>query len=154
MGRASRRKRDLRLAAVAQQGGNLTPSTGGNPQPRGGRIVASSESYHGLTPHPDHMRAYEELLPGSTERFLALAESEVAHRRSQDIRKMDLHVEITREEAKLAPKGQWMAFAIALIGITGSVVLGVYGHPVPSTLVGGGSLGVIILGFLRSGKKK
>jgi len=74
-------------------------------------------------PAPDELRQYEELLPGFTERILALTERESAHRIQDE--QSQTHAIIA-----LAKRGQTYAFIVvlALIGVGGAGILS--GHSV------------------------
>lgn len=45
------------------------------------RVSARFEQYSGQVPHPDHARAFEDILPGSFDRFVTMAEDQGGHRR-------------------------------------------------------------------------
>ena len=45
------------------------------------RVSARVERYSGQVPHPDHARAFEEIQPGSFDRFVTMAEEQGDHRR-------------------------------------------------------------------------
>ena len=45
--------------------------------------------FSGPIPHPDIMRGYEEVLPGSADRILSLAEKEAEHRRALENKSMN-----------------------------------------------------------------
>lgn len=45
-----------------------------------------AELYFGAVPHPEHVERYETLLPGSTDRFITMAERQSAHRQRMESR--------------------------------------------------------------------
>lgn len=113
-----------------------------------GQVVTQS-AYIGPTPPPEHIEAYERMLPGAAARFLTLAEGEATHRRSHE----NAHVEIMKENAKasriLAGRGQLFAFVIAMTGIGAGFWLGLHNAQITGGIIGGGGLVTIILAFLR-----
>jgi len=44
--------------------------------------IVKQESFSGPLPHPRHLQAYNEILPGAADRIIAMAEKEQAHRHS------------------------------------------------------------------------
>lgn len=123
-------------------------------RPESGGIVAHAQSvqYVGPTPPPEHVEAYERILPGAAERFLKIAEEEVAHRRKLEDGRLEMARETARTNRLLARWGQWFAFLIAMSGIAGGVYLASNGAEVAGGIIGGGGLVTIILGFLRKSK--
>lgn len=156
MGRASRLKRELRLAGMANQQGLPAASNSPQAQPLGqhkqpGMVLAQSVQYMGPTPPPAHVEAFERMLPGAAGRFLTLAEGEASHRRA-------LEIEATKESQangltnrKLVSRGQFYAFVIAMSGIAAGFYLGIKGAQITGSIIGGGGLVTIILAFLRGG---
>ncbi|MCW5549170.1 MAG: DUF2335 domain-containing protein [Opitutaceae bacterium] len=130
-----------------EQHGQASPiRNGGKNKPF---ITASAQTYSGPTPPPDHIEAYQRWVPDAAERFMRIAESEIEHRRLLEVRHMK-EMELTGEvNRKQSGRGQWMAFVLGVIGIGGSIWLGVMGQVWPSTVIGGGSLTAIIVAFLR-----
>ena len=45
-------------------------------------LVASHELFSGPLPHPEHLREYENILPGSADRVIRMAEDQAKHRQS------------------------------------------------------------------------
>lgn len=54
--------------------------------------IAVSEQFSGPMPHPKHLREYEEILPGSAERILSMAEKNGDHFKKMD--EDSLHAEV------------------------------------------------------------
>ena len=84
------------------------------------RVLTLVESYRGPLPHPRHFGQFEEILPGSAERILRMAENEQSYRHG-------MGRNIVRAESSYASKGQLIgAFVIiALIGCAlYSIILG------------------------------
>jgi uncharacterized membrane protein len=85
-------------------------------------LAAFSASYSGPLPPAEQMRAYEEVLPGSADRLLTMAEEQQKHRH---------HLEKTTVEgaSKRAQQGLWLGFVISLVvlGLGTAVIL--LGYP-------------------------
>ena len=102
---------------------------------RSGNAIASAEMYEGMLPHPRILEGFEEVLPGSAERLMAMAEGQMGHRhkledRGQemqyDLEKhgLDNDIEETRELSKTARR---MTYAtLLLLSWVASIVLGVF----------------------------
>lgn len=90
-----------------------------NPPQRRASIVAASQQvteFSGPLPPPDTLAKYDQVLPGLAERIVALAEKQSAHRQS---------LEVATVGGNIAAQacGQWLAFAIVLVGIVSGTVL-------------------------------
>lgn len=97
------------------------------------RVVAISESYSGPMPHPKHLKAYEEIKPGSAQEIIGMAQAEQAHRHAMQ-----------RMEMSYPYWGLAAGFVGLVTCVGGAVTLGLYGHEG----VAGGMLGVPALGVI------
>lgn len=94
-----------------------------------------SEQFSGPIAHPRHLAAYEDILPGSAERIVKMAENAQAHNRDM--------------EAKIVSAGVWEAKAgmilgsLALMALIGS---GVYAGLNGNNILAGLCLGTGVLG--------
>lgn len=88
MGRNRKRKKNG--VAVRAPG---APQTYSPPPPTHQRVVRASrtELYAGAVPHPDHARSFEEIQPGSFDRFLSIAERQSKHRQVLEQRFMSFN---------------------------------------------------------------
>lgn len=114
-------------------------------QPKNGvqTPLVQQQSWSGPVPPPAALRGYEDVLEGSANRIITMAESEMAH--SHKVQAQGLTWSIVSQLA-----GQACAFAIALFGLWCSYQLGLAGKEWAAVVVGGGSLATIVLGFLKS----
>lgn len=101
-------------------------------------VVQVHSSYTGPMP-PDMLRAYDELVPGWAERYLAMTERSVTGHIDRDDRLADAEVEQGRS-------GQALAFGLTLIAMTVSVVFFALGN----TVAGLAFLSVPLLLLIRS----
>ena len=104
-----------------------------------------SEQFSGPIAHPRHLAAYEEILPGSAERIVKMAENAQAHNRDM--------------EAKIVATGIWEAKAGMILGFLALMVLiaaGVYAGLHGNNVLAGFCLGAGVLGgaakLIRGGK--
>lgn len=124
--------------------------SGDDPQ---GRYVVMGHQHSGPLPSPDTLRGYEEVLPGTAEAIVAAFKSETPHRHQMEREMVESQAKRERSEEKYASTGQWMGFAIAVLGIGGGVAL-IWKHPnLAGTLGGvgitGATLGSIVVAFIK-----
>ena len=74
--------------------------------------VARSNFFAGPLPPPDHLREYENILPGSADRIIRMAEEQAQHRRR-------LEESVTNSNTKLETRGQILGFVIAMTALIG-----------------------------------
>lgn len=106
-----------------------------------------SELFNGPLPHPEHFAAYDEIMPGSAERILALAERQAAHRQSLEAKAVD-------SEIRIQARGQWMAFVLSTITIGGGVFLIGTGQPIEGAATALTALASLVGLFVWSKKQE
>lgn len=77
--------------------------------------LVHQEAYQGPLPHPDLLVKYEEIIPGSAERILSMAEKEQQHRHQ-------LENEVIKKEIAQKGRGLYFGFTLALL----IIVVGAY----------------------------
>lgn len=97
----------------------------------------AEEIYSGPMPHPRHLRAYEDICPGSADRMLSMAEQ----RQAADIEFNKS--EQAADHADMA-RGMWLGF-LALLALIGAAMFSLYlGQLVMAgTFLGIGALGTV-----------
>ena len=133
MSRKKRRKPNLPVQAQA----NLGPTRQSAPVgPQAFQARITGMTYSGPIPPPEIMRGFEELLPGSADRILVMAEKQEAHRHT---------LEIANVRGNLASQrlGQLFALIIALAAIGCGTFLLYTGH----SLEGFGTMFPALAGF-------
>ena len=105
------------------------------PPENGMRVTAV---YSGPIPPPDHLAAYEKIVPGIAKQFLEEPHREAEHRRSLQVKMVDAQI-------KLANQGQNRAFLLACICLPLSFVAICLGY----NLGGLGAL-IVSIGILVS----
>jgi uncharacterized membrane protein len=122
------------------------------PSPRGKHVIQSPQStqsansashkattivraeFQGPLPHPGHLQGYENILPGSTERILAMAEKQQHHDHStQQLVIKKYHLDYRR--------GQLFGLIVHVLAVGSGVFLAMYGEPTV-----GGAIAVAGLG--------
>ena len=102
--------------------------------------LVHQEAYQGPLPHPDLLVKYEEIIPGSAERILSMAEKEQQHRHQ-------LENEVIKKEIAQKGRGLNFGFTLALL----IVVVGAYLLIIDKSLQGFslilGSIAIIIAPF-------
>lgn len=112
-------------------------------------VKAIREEFSGPIPHPDIMKKYEDILPGATDRIMAMAERQATHRQ-------ELEKKIVMSESRDGMLGVVFAF---LLGI-GCLVAGTImvfcvpqsGGAIAGAIVGVTGIGTITSNFIRSAK--
>lgn len=89
----------------------------------------SASAYSGPLPSPDHLRGYEEVVPGSANRIITMAESQSAHR--QEIEKIAVKGGNSRSWW-----GLWLGFVLSVmvLGLSAGLILA--GDQVAGTVLG------------------
>jgi len=108
--------------------------------------VSFSRTYSGPLPSPEDLEYYEQLLPGSAERFLKMVEAQAEHR-------MGLEKVVIGNQQRQGERGQSFAMIIACVLIAVGFVLTLLGHDWVGGTVLGGTL-VSIVGTFITGKNQ
>lgn len=95
--------------------------------------IVSRQMYSGPVPHPDILRGYEQVLPGSADRILKLAEDEATHRRKMEEKALTSSCTDSRT-------GLWLGFIIVVVALVVSYGMVSSGYPSVGGVVGVGSL--------------
>lgn len=106
------------------------------------------EAYSGPVPHPSHLREYEEILPGSAERILLMAERAQNHNQ-------EMERTIVNTSSQISWWAMWLGF-ISLTSLIGAAVFfGIYGNnALVYSFLGAGFLGgatTLIRGWNKKG---
>ena len=100
----------------------------------------------GPLPSPEELKQYENILPGSAERILSMAERQSEHRQFLEKRdSQDQHLGIV------------FAFTLALAALVAGCVVVLNGHPILGSLFGLSGVGGIVATFIygtRSNRKE
>jgi uncharacterized membrane protein len=95
--------------------------------------------YQGAIPPPEILRGFEELVPGTAARLIALAEDESAHRRQVENKALDANIALQEQNVIIAKQqnkvvnrsdimGQFFGFIICISCVGAAIFLGINGH--------------------------
>lgn len=97
--------------------------------------------HSGPLPAPWIIKRYEEIIPGSAERFLEMLERQENHR-------IDWENQARADASKFTARGQWMGFSMFLASIVAALTLGMFDKPVVGAAIGVSSLLAALVGRL------
>ena len=109
------------------------------------QILIKKESFSGPLPHPEHFRKYNQIVPGSANRLLKMAEDDLSHVHS--IQKSQMTIEAIATIGGLIIGG-----IIAITALVGSGYLIIKEHDVAGALLGTGTLSSLV-GIFVYGRK-
>lgn len=104
--------------------------------------VSEAAAFSGPLPPPSMYAGYNEVLPGSAERILSMAEKEQEHRINWE----DRALETTARETAL---GQWLGFATGLACIASSIYLAMNDNQWVAGILAGVSVLGLVKKFIR-----
>lgn len=112
-------------------------------------ITAAFSAYRGPLPPASEIRAYEEILPGSADRILRMAEDQAHHRQGLEKTAVD-------GGSRRSWWGLFLGFGISVIVIAASVLLVLKGHTVAGTVLGSADLVTLATVFVigQSGQRR
>lgn len=110
-------------------------------------IIQREESFSGPLPHPEHFKKYNQILPGSGNRLLKMAEDDLAH-----IHKMKQQQASIEKIATIG--GLFTGWSIAIVALVGSGYLILNGHDIAGAVLGTGSLASLVGVFVYGRKSK
>jgi len=100
-------------------------------------MATYEEKFSGPLPHPNHLAAYEQTLPGAADRILTMAEKQQNHR-------MNLENQVIPSEVQINKRGQWFAFIMGLVLIAASTATIFHGNATAGTIL----TALVFLGYL------
>ena len=111
--------------------------------------------YSGPIPPPEVFRGYEDVLPGSADRILAMTEKQVEHRISAENKQLDHSIAVEKKlvqnEIVLSYLGLISGFIVAIFGLSGAIYLGEKGKTISSGIMSATTLVGLVSVFV-SGK--
>ena len=84
--------------------------------------IVQQETFAGPIPHPKLIAGYEQILPGSADRFMKMAEQQQVHR--MELEKMAISSQLKSNE-----RGQVFGLILSSLIIVGAIVLFIVGMP-------------------------
>jgi len=109
------------------------------------------QRFSGPLPHPSILKGYEEILPGSADRILTMAENQSKHRQK-------LESKVVSSNSRDSLLGVIFAFVLGVIGLIGGVYAAISGAEILGTIVSAGSIatlaGVFVYGTNSDRKER
>jgi uncharacterized membrane protein len=99
--------------------------------------IVQSERFSGPIAHPSHLREYEEICPGSADRIIAMAESNLAQMHKMQEKALDGEIRDHRDGRLYG----FLALALLIIGAIGAGYMG--NTTLAVTFLGAGALGTV-----------
>lgn len=80
------------------------------------QLTQQTQHYEGPVPHPDTLRGFDALVPGSAQKLIDLALSESLHRRDLESKAVDANIATQKRQLDIANKQSWIVFASDVMG--------------------------------------
>jgi uncharacterized membrane protein len=90
-------------------------------------------TFSGPLPPPEIVEYYNKIIPDGADRLLKMVEVQSEHRRNCETAGLNASISITK-------RGQNFAFILSVLGFTSAILCAYLGQPVPSSIIGGGTL--------------
>ncbi len=107
----------------------------------------SAQFFSGPLPPPDVLRKFDEIVPGSAERIIKMAEEQSVHRK--DLEKKVINSDIARSKW-----GQILGFVISIAGLIVSGLVAIYGSAVAGSIIGVSTLASLVGVFMYGSKSR
>jgi uncharacterized membrane protein len=101
------------------------------------RQELTQKSFSGPIPPPEALAQYEQITAGLAGRIVGMAESQLAHRQAME----NMALPAKMAEAR---RGQWIAGAVAIVGLIVAGTVGVWGNAWASGAIGLADLSSIV----------
>jgi uncharacterized membrane protein len=95
--------------------------------------IQEISAFSGPLPPPEILDRYNAIIPNGADRLLRLVELQSEHRRSCEATNLNSSISI-------AKRGQLFAFILSLFGLFSAIFCAYIRQPVPSSIIGGGTL--------------
>lgn len=87
--------------------------------------VQQTQVYQGAIPHPDVLRGFDELVPGTAQRLIQLAEDESLHRRSLETAAMQANIEAQQRSLAIGEYQSKAVFRSDTIGQASGLIVSI-----------------------------
>lgn len=99
------------------------------------------QDFTGPLPHPSILAGYDQVVPGSAERILVMAEKQLEHR-------IETESFLVKEQMNRLGRGQHYALIICLSALIVALILGLTGHETSAAIIGGLDLAALAAVFV------
>ena len=137
---------DLKKHSASQKvvfGSNLSGTT--NPVPPYGiqsvSTTASVVHQSGPIPAADELLKYDQIVAGSAQRIIQMAENQSAHR-------ISIEAMVIKGQLEQSNRGQALGFVLAIAFLIGAVIVTLKGYPWVGTILGGTTITVLGVAFV------
>lgn len=110
-------------------------------------LLHQQSSFSGPLPPPEILKKFDELVPGSAERIIKMAEGQFAHR-------TELERQVISSDIQRSKWGQILGFVVAIVGLLSSVIVSIYGGQIAGSVLGGGTLVSLVSVFVYGTKSR
>lgn len=114
------------------------------------RVVA--EMFSGPLPPPESLARYEQVLRGSADRLITMAEALNRHSMLLELNGRNAEIESMRRDYSEGRWGQICALLVALVAVIGSSYTATHGAQWPASIMGATGLGSIVATFVYGRK--
>jgi uncharacterized membrane protein len=105
------------------------------------QVSLAQQSFSGPLPHPEILKMYNDIMPGSAEKIIKMAEDQSLHRRN-------LENKVIESDVKRQRNGQVLGFIISMFGLLMSAVIAIFSDPLAGAIVGFGTLASLVGVFM------
>jgi uncharacterized membrane protein len=99
--------------------------------------LVQEERFSGPIAHPRHLREYDEIVPGSANRIIEMAEGALNH--AQELQSFAVRADVDDQK-----EGRRLGFIALMVLIGAALICGLNGHEVlAGGFIGAGALGVV-----------
>ena len=101
-------------------------------------LVMRKVTYEGPYPPPSMLAEYNQIVPGSADRLITMAEEEQKHRQQLETQDMQSFILEQKETSKARTRGQWLGAGILALALLLAAIIGLRSpdSPVAIALVG------------------
>ncbi|MCC2612643.1 DUF2335 domain-containing protein [Neorhizobium petrolearium] len=110
-------------------------------------MMMMSEQFSGPIAHPRHLREYEEILPGSAERIIQMAERQQQHN-------IDMESRIVSAQVADQKRGMRYGMAALVVDIAAAAGVGMYGNNVLAGMILGVGVAGVVAAFIKGRHSK
>ncbi len=109
--------------------------------------IQQAEFFSGPLPPPEILKRFNDIVPGSAERIIKMAEAQFEHR--TDLEKKVINSDISRSKW-----GQILGFIIAIAGLIVAALISIYGSQLAGGIIGVGTLASLVGVFMYGSKTR
>ena len=110
-------------------------------------LAVRSELFSGPLPHPDHLAAYERIMPGAAKYIFQAFGAEGEHRRATESK-------VAGSNIRLESRGQIFGFVIAMTALIGGIGLMAFDKSISGAAISLSALAALIGAFVWSKRQK